>query len=211
MRVPLRQLLVAVHNVDRVINVQDHGLGRLLVAPAPDIYECVGEADDLPQRRRILRARDGRLRAEVPAGVGQASTRQLEGRVAAEPVEVVAIGIAAANRQHAGAQHIGDRVRDVRRIAPVGNVSGQRGGDFAPAFGKCEQHHAAVGGQPASIKCSCDFLAQNGWRAEGEMVIVDHGGCGSEARRAQDGFDTHSYACSMLCATPVSSNSNAAE
>ena len=61
-----------------------------------------------------------------------------------------------------------------------------------PAFGKCEQHHAAVGGQPASIKRGCDFLARHGWQAEDELAIVGHGGCGSEARRAQDGLDTHS-------------------
>ena len=126
------------------------------------------------------------------AGVGQASARQLEGRIAAQPVEVVAVGIAAADRQHAGAQHIGDRVRDVRGIAPVGNQRGKRVGNFAPALGKREQHHAAVGGQSASIERSCDFLARNGWQAEAELAIVGHGGCGSEARRAQDGLDTHS-------------------
>ena len=54
MGVPLRQLLVAVHHVDRVIDVQDHEHRRLLIAPAPDINKGVGQADDLPQRRRIL-------------------------------------------------------------------------------------------------------------------------------------------------------------
>ena len=48
--VPLRQLLVTVHNVDRIVDVQYHRLGRLPVASAPDVDECVGEADDFPQR-----------------------------------------------------------------------------------------------------------------------------------------------------------------
>jgi hypothetical protein len=51
--------------------------------------------------------------------------RQLEGWIAAQPVEVVAIGIAAANRQHASSQHIGDCVRDVQTIAPVGGGARQ--------------------------------------------------------------------------------------
>jgi hypothetical protein len=78
------------------------------------------------------------LRAEVPTGIGEASACQPKGWIAAQPVEVVAIGIAAANRQHASSQHIGDCVRDVQTIAPVGNVRGERverpkhGGPFHP-------------------------------------------------------------------------------
>jgi hypothetical protein len=39
--VPLRQLLVAVHNIDRVVDVQDNRPGWLLVTPAPDIDQGV--------------------------------------------------------------------------------------------------------------------------------------------------------------------------
>src|SRR5271169_4538503 len=62
----------------------------------------------------------------------------------------------------------------------------------APAIGQCEQHHAAIRGKSATIERSRDFLARNRWQIEAELIIVGHGGCGSEARRAQDGFDTHS-------------------
>jgi hypothetical protein len=47
MGVPLRQLLVAVHNIDRVVDVQDNRPGWLLVTPASDIDQGVGRADDL--------------------------------------------------------------------------------------------------------------------------------------------------------------------
>ena len=103
--VPMRQLLVAVHNVDRIIDIQHHRPRRLRVAPAPDVDECVSEADDLAQRRCILPARDGRLRAEVRPGLRQASAGELEGRVKPEPVEVIAIGVAVGDRQHARAGH----------------------------------------------------------------------------------------------------------
>ena len=68
----------------------------------------------------------------------------LKAEIEAQPVEVVAIGIAAANRQHAGAQDIRNRVRDVRGIAMVGNKRGKRISNCAPAIGQCEQHHAAT-------------------------------------------------------------------
>ena len=47
-------------------------------------------------------------------------------------------------------------------------------------------------GKSATIERSCDFLARNRWQVEAELTIVGHGGCGSKARRAQDGLDTHS-------------------
>ena len=208
MRIPLRQPLVAVHDVDRVVDVQHHRPRRLRVAPAPDVDERVGEADNLAQRRRILPARDGRLRAQVRPAVGQASARQLEGRVAAQPVEVVAIGIAATDRQHAGAQHIGDRMCDVRGIAPVGNVRRKRVRDFAAAFGQRKQHHAAVGGQPASIKRGCDFLARNRWQAKAELAIVGHGGCGQRSGRAKGGLQ-HPFPMRVQRFAPYPSAQNA--
>src|SRR4029079_10770144 len=45
--VPLRQLLVAVHNIDRVVDVQNNRPGWPLITPAPEIDQGVGQADDL--------------------------------------------------------------------------------------------------------------------------------------------------------------------
>ena len=58
----------------------------------------------------------------------------LKGRIPAQPVEVIAIGIAAADRQHAGAQYVRDRVSDAQQITPIGNVRGERVGNFAAAL-----------------------------------------------------------------------------
>ena len=107
---------------------------------------------------------------EVPAGVGQASACQLESRITAQPVEVIAIGIAATNRQHAGSQDIGDRMRDVRRITPVSKISGKRIGDFAAAICQRKQHHAAVRGQPPAVERRCDFLRETDGRPKGSWL-----------------------------------------
>ena len=84
----------------------------------------------------------GRLRAQVLAGVGQAAARQLEGRVRAQPVEVVAVGIAAADRQHPGSEHVGNGVRDMIGIARIGDVASEGFRDTAPTFREPEQHDA---------------------------------------------------------------------
>jgi len=70
--------------------------------------------------------------------------------------------------------------------------AGQGISNCAPAIGQCEQHHAAIRGKSATIERSRDFLARNRWQVEAELIIFGHGGCGSEARCAQDGLDTHS-------------------
>jgi hypothetical protein len=62
------------HNIDYIIDIKDHSASN---NSAPDIDESIVEADDLAQRLRILPARDGRLRAEVLADVGQATAGKL--------------------------------------------------------------------------------------------------------------------------------------
>ena len=62
------------HNIDCIIDIKHHSASN---NSAPDIDEFIVEADDLAQRLRILPARDGRLRAEVLADVGQATAGKL--------------------------------------------------------------------------------------------------------------------------------------
>jgi len=97
---------------------------------------------------------------------------------------------------------------DVRGIAPVGNVRRKRVRDFAAAFGQRKQHHAAVGGQPASIKRGCDFLARNRWQAKAELAIVGHGGLGSEAGARRVGLQ-HPFPMRVQRFAPYPSAQNA--
>jgi hypothetical protein len=54
------------------------------------------QANKVAQGWRVLPARDGGLRAQIDAGVGQPAAGELEGRIQAQPVEVVGILVAAA-------------------------------------------------------------------------------------------------------------------
>ena len=99
-------------------------------------------------------------------------------RIGPEKVKVVAVWIAAGNRQHACSQHILHRVGDVRRVARIVDQSGKRFGYRPAALGKRKQDYAAVRGQTAAIECGCDFLARHSWQGKGKRAIVSHGGCG---------------------------------
>jgi hypothetical protein len=51
-------------------------------------------------------------------------------------------------------------MRDVRGIAPVGNVSRERVCDFAPALGKRQQQHACVEDNRPPSKAAVIFLRE---------------------------------------------------
>lgn len=195
MGVPFRHLLMAVRDIERVVDVQNDRGGRFCVTPAPDIDQRIGEADDFPQAGCVLPARDGGLRAQIGACFRQPPAGELERRIETQPIKVIAIGIAAGNRQHAGSQHILKRVRDVRGIARIGDQHGKRLGNAAPFLSQGQQHDAAIGGETPTVKRGCEFLAGDGWIWDGKSGIVRHGGCGSGERRATNGFDTHFLRC----------------
>ena len=98
-----RQLLVAVNDVDRVVDVEHDRLGRRGVAGAVEIDHHPAEPDEVAQSRRVLPARHGRLRAQVRPALRQPPAGELEGRIGAQPVEIVGVLVAAGDGEDAGA------------------------------------------------------------------------------------------------------------
>ena len=95
--VPFGELLMAVHDIERIVDVQNHRGRRLLVAGAPDIDQRIGEPDDLFQRGRVLPARDRGLGTQIRAGIRKPSAGEFEGGVGPEKVDAVAGKEAIAN------------------------------------------------------------------------------------------------------------------
>ncbi len=129
MGVKERELLMPMHDIDGVVDIQRHGAGRTRIAGAVDIDHGVGQAHDLAQIGGVFPARYGWLRAKVTAAVGQASTGELEAGIGSQMIEVVAILVAAGDGEHARPQDVGDAVRHERRVARVGDQRGQPCGD----------------------------------------------------------------------------------
>ena len=152
MRVEQRELLVAVHDVHGVINIERYRLGRPGVAGAVGVDHGVAQAHDLAQRRRVFPARDGRLRAQVATAVRQAAAGELEAGIGAQVVEVVGVLVAAGDGEHAGTQDIGDAVGHEGRVARIGNQRGQPVGNAKATLGGGQEHDAAIGGEPAPVE-----------------------------------------------------------
>src|SRR3954468_10689607 len=107
MSVEQRKLLMPMHDIQRVVDIQRDRTRWPLVAGAVSVDQGVGHAYDFAKGGGILPARDGWLGAKIGAAVRQPSAGQLEARVGAQVVEIVGILVAASDRQHARTQDIG--------------------------------------------------------------------------------------------------------
>ena len=138
-----RELLVAVHRVAGVVDVEGDGRGRHGEAAAEDIDQRRRHARHLDARGRVLQPAHGRLRAQRAAALRRPADGQLEQRIGAQGVAVVGILVSAGDREHAEAQHRRQRVhhqspdRADSRMLPA-SASARR----KPAFGPAQQDHA---------------------------------------------------------------------
>ena len=57
MGVEKRKLLVAVHDIAGVVNIENDGRGLAFIGRHPLIDQGIGEADRIPQRGRVLKPR----------------------------------------------------------------------------------------------------------------------------------------------------------
>ena len=169
---------MAVNDIDGVVDVERHRLGRGLVAGAIEIDHDPHQANKVGQPGRVLPARDGRLRAQIGAAVGQPAASELEPRIGAQPVEVVGVLIAAGDGKDAGAQDIGQQMGNPVGVATVRDQPGEPLGKAEPPLGLGEQHNATIRTDPPAIKGGGDLLARDGWKREWQQDIFSHGGCG---------------------------------
>ena len=178
MAVEQRELLMPVHDIAGVVDVERDGLGWRGVAGAIEVDHHPPEPDQVAQAGGVLQPRDGGLAHQVAPALGQASAGELEGGVGAQVVEVVGIFVAAGDRQDAGQHDLGQRMHDPARITPIRDRRGELLGDTEPPRGLGEQQDAAVRGQASAVEGGCELLAPHGWKRERQRRRIGHGGRG---------------------------------
>ena len=200
-RIEQRQLLMAVHDVAGIVDIQNDRRRLTFVGRYPLFDQCICEADGVLQRRRVLQSRQRRLRTQVSAAVGQPPAGELERGIGTQKIQIVGVLVAAGNGEHASADHVGERMRDPRGIAAIGKRAGKPLGDPQAALSHRQQHDTTVRSEAAAVEISCDFLAHDGWKRERRNRSVGHGECGWRAMRVGLASTTESYAVSALYAT----------
>ena len=167
MRVEQRHLLVAMCHIAGVVDVEGDGVRRARIAVAIDIDHSAGHAEHLAQGGCVLPSRHSRLGAQIVASVWQSAAGNLEPRVGAEKVEVVAVLVAAGDSENPGPQNVVNTVRHERRIAWVRDQLRQRIGCAEVPLHRAEQHDTAIGCDPSAIERGLHPLAANLRKPEG--------------------------------------------
>ena len=178
MGVEQRQLLTAVDDIERVVDVEHHRRRRRGIAGTVELDQDPAEPQQIAQARRVLPARHGRLAHQVGTALGQAPAGELERGVGAQTVEIVGVRVAAGDGEDAREQDLGQRVNHPRRVTAIGDHGGELPGDPHPSRRRGEQHHATVRRQAPAVERGGELLAPDGWKRERQYPIVGHGGCG---------------------------------
>ena len=126
-------------------------------------------------------------------------------------VAVVGILISTGDREHAEAQHRGQRVDYQCRVAPVPDAARQRLGQAEPAFDLAQKDHAAVRRDQPAIETGSHLLASDGWKIEREKGIFNHGGVALSLPGKKDASTTNFHPITTTHATFATTSSVHAE
>ena len=172
-----RQLLAAVNPVLGVVDVEQDAARHLLEAVAEHLDHRRHHALERGRAGQVFQPADGRLRAQIGAALGQPPDRHLEGRIGAQRVAVVAVGIARRDQQGAVADHLGKRMPHPVRRARVLDAIGQPLGDPKPLLDRRQQQYPGIRGQQAAIESDkCTGLPATGWQTRQNPRTFVHGG-----------------------------------
>jgi len=162
MRMEQRQLLTAVHPIERVVDVEQNAARHLLETVAEEVDHRIHHADERGLCRQVLEAAHRGLRAEFGPRIGQTAHRHLECRIVTQRIAVVGIRIAGGDQQRAIADHLDKAVPHPLGRSRIGNAAGQSLGDLELALDLGQKHHAGIRGQPTTIEGNVNRLAGDG-------------------------------------------------
>ena len=139
-----RQLLIAMGPVWRVVDVEHNVARSCPEAGAEQINQFEPHSGQIAPGRGVLQSRQGWLGGESGATVRKAFAGDLEGRVMAQRIKIVAVLVTAGNRKHALTDHGGVIVDRTPRVARIIQAGRQHVGKVHSPFNLTQQQHASV-------------------------------------------------------------------
>lgn len=161
MGVEQRELLGPMNKIDRIVDVQHDPGGHAGVAVAKGVDHPQPHARQHAPRDRVLEPRERRLRGQPDIRIGFLVAGDLQGRVMAQHIEVVAVLMPAGDGDHPRSDHRLVRVDHPRRIARIGDAGRQQRAQPARPSRLAQQQRAAVRGRRPTVESCVDRKALN--------------------------------------------------
>ena len=144
MRVEQAQLLPAMHGVERIVHVQHDPARHLAERRAVKVHHGSAHAQQRARAGQVLQARDNWLRAQRRL-VPEPRHGELEHRVRAQPVGVVAVLVASRDHQQAKAHDLVQTMHDALRVARVLDARRQTSGHVEAPLHLAHHQQSAIG------------------------------------------------------------------
>lgn len=110
-----RELLMALDDIERVVDIEHHGLARSGIARAMEIDQYPAEPDQIAQARCVLEPRQGGLARQRRAAFRHVPAGELQGGVGAQRVEIIGGLLASGDGEDPRWQDPAELVQDARR------------------------------------------------------------------------------------------------
>jgi len=143
-RVEQRQLLMTVHGIEGVVDIERDRGRRAAVTRAELVNHGRHRPRDLDLRGGILQPRHRRLRAQRLARSRQPAHRHLEDRIVSQRIAIVGVLVARGDREHPKPEHFFNRMQNQVRIALVSQARCQTRHNSQPLLDPPQQKHARV-------------------------------------------------------------------
>jgi hypothetical protein len=179
MGVEQRELLIAVHRVAGIVDVERDRGRRAPVAFTESIHQRCHQSGDLDLRWCILQPRHGGLQAQRIAALWCTAYRHLEDRIVPERIAIVGVLVARRDRKHPQPKHLLKRVLDALGLAPVPDARRKARGKPELLLDAAQQKHARIRRELSAVETNAQFLACNRWKIERQESIFIHDGCGA--------------------------------
>ena len=157
-RVEQCQLLLAVHGIVGVVDVEHDACRRAAKAPAVEIDLTEADAGERAPAGEVLQPRQCRLAHQVGAGLGCTTNGDLQRGIGAQRVDVVAVLVAGRDHQHPRPRHLGVAVADAGGITLVAQRPRDRLGQAQARIDLAQDDDPAVRRQAAGIERGCERL-----------------------------------------------------
>ena len=167
MMVVKRQRLLPMRRVLRMIQIENETARWAGEAGDELLDQRLAEAINILAAGGVLKARYRRRRRQRGVGIKrQATGAELEHRIVAQAVGVVAIFVAATDLVDALSQQVGVRMRDVAGMPHINQGIRQSLSQANLTIYATQQQRPEIGRQTAAVKVCANGMPRNGWKTE---------------------------------------------